>query len=89
MPEPKTKDCKPRKRPLHHDPAALRYALDASQLTQRQLADRIGRSEMLVSYLLSGKRSAGPALLPEIAKALNCPIVVLEAKRPVVAGDAA
>lgn len=80
---------KPRKRPLHHDPAALRYALNAAQLSQRQLADKIKVSETLVSFMLQGKRNAGPAMLGRIAEALNCPVVFLEAKRPVVAGDAA
>lgn len=69
------------KRGLDHDPAAVRYALDKSGLTQVQFAKEIGRSASLVSEVLAGTRNAGPFLLQTMARVLNCPIVVLEAKR--------
>jgi transcriptional regulator with XRE-family HTH domain len=72
-----------RKSPLDHDPAALRYALDKSGLSQVELAAAINRSEGLVSELLRGTRNAHPALLLKIAHALNCPVVVIEAKRQI------
>lgn len=69
------------RRGLAHDPAALRYALGKSGLTQRELATAIGRSKGLVSEMLAGSRNVTAAMLPRIAAVLNCPVVVLEAKR--------
>lgn len=66
---------------LNHDPAALRYALDHSGLSQREFADAIDKSPSLVSEMLSGSRNARPALIQRMASVLNCPVVVLEAKR--------
>jgi transcriptional regulator with XRE-family HTH domain len=74
-----------RKSPLGHDPEALAWALKKSGLTQVAFAEQIGKSAGLVSEILKGTRNATPALLLEMAKALNCPIVVLEAKRDTVA----
>lgn len=68
---------------LDHDPAALRYALDNSGLTQTEFAAQIGKSRSLVSEMLAGTRNAHPALLLQIARVLNCPVVVLQAKRSV------
>lgn len=67
--------------PLNHDPDALRYALDKSGLTQRELAAAIGKSPSMVTEMLRGTRNATPATLAAIAVALNCPLVVIEAKR--------
>lgn len=69
-----------RKSPLTHDPAALRYALANSGLTQRQLAEKIKKSESLVSEMLRGTRNATPDVLKRIAGELNCPLVVIQAK---------
>lgn len=69
--------------PLDHSPEALRYALAKSGLTQAELAAGIKKSEGLVSEMLKGTRNARPALLLQMAKVLNCPVVVLEAKRDV------
>lgn len=74
-----------RKSPLDHDPAALRYALDKSGLTQRQFAAAIKKSPSYVSEILKGDRNAAPHLLLVMAEALNCPVVVIEAKRQVLA----
>lgn len=70
-----------RKSPLNHDPAGLRYALDKSGLSQAEFAKALGRSPGLVSEILKGTRNAGPALLMQMASVLNCPVVVIEAKR--------
>lgn len=72
------------RRGLNHDPEAMRWALEKSGLTQLALAEAVGCSRSLMSELLAGTRSAGSARLRQIAKALNCPVVVLEAKREYV-----
>lgn len=74
-----------RKSPLDHDPEGLRYALKQSGLTQAQLAEAIGKSAGLVSEALNGTRNLTPADIAKAAKALNCPRVVIEAKRQDVA----
>lgn len=78
--------------PLDHDPAALRYALDKSGLSQAQFAAALPhgpsgrpRSQSYISEILKGDRNANPALLREMAQVLNCPVVVLEAKRAIEA----
>ncbi|MET7809844.1 helix-turn-helix transcriptional regulator [Streptomyces sp. NPDC005395] len=73
---------RPRGAPLHHDPAALTYAREKAGLTKRALAARCGFSEQLMCDIEAGRRSATPTKLRQIAAALNCPPVVLEAKRP-------
>lgn len=67
--------------PLDHEPEALRWALDKSGLTQKQFADQLGRSQSYVSEILKGTRNARPALLQQMARVLNCPVVALERKR--------
>jgi transcriptional regulator with XRE-family HTH domain len=67
--------------PLNHDPDALAWALKKSGLTQREFARQIDRSESLVSEILGGTRNASPAVMQKMAEVLNCPVVVLEAKR--------
>ena len=74
-----------RKSPLDHDPEALVWALKKSGLTQAAFAEQIGKSAGLVSEILRGTRNATPALLQNMARVLNCPLVVLEAKRTAVA----
>lgn len=69
--------------PLDHSPEALRYALDKSGLTQSEFAEQVGKSQSLVSEILKGTRNANPRLLLRMAQVLNCPVVVLEAKRQV------
>lgn len=70
-----------RKQPLDHEPTAVRYALRKAGLTQAELARQVGKSQGHVSEILSGTRNAPPALIAKIAEVLNCPVVVLEAKR--------
>ena len=57
---------------LDHDPRAVRSAVKAACLTQRELAHRIGVSESLVSEILRGTRNATPATIQLIADALDC-----------------
>lgn len=68
---------------LDHDPEALVWAFKKSGLTQREFAAKIGKSESLVSEMFKGIRNATPAVQREMARVLNCPVVVLEAKRPI------
>lgn len=72
-----------RNSPLNHDPEALRWALTKSGMTQRDLASAVGKSAGHISEILSGTRSAPQPLLEAIASTLNCPVVVLEAKRSI------
>ncbi len=67
--------------PLDHEPEALRWALAKSGLTQRQFASAIGKSPSLVSEMLAGTRNATPAVIEDMAKVLNCPVVAIERKR--------
>ena len=69
------------KSPLNHSPEAVAYALSKSGLTQSAFAAQLGKSRSLVSEILKGTRNATPSLLADMARVLNCPVVVLEAKR--------
>ncbi len=71
----------PPKDPLDHEPDAVRYAREQSGLTRTQLARACDVSPSLISEIESGTRNATPAMLNKLAKALNCPRVVLERKR--------
>ncbi|MER6976002.1 helix-turn-helix domain-containing protein [Streptomyces carpinensis] len=59
----------------------MTYAREKAGLTQQELAERCGVSQQLVSKIESGARNATPRVLNRFAEALNCPVVVLEAKR--------
>jgi len=67
---------------LRQEPEALTWAREKAGLTKRALADSIGVSEQLLGEMESGWRSATPSNLLKIAETLNCPVVVLERKRP-------
>ena len=67
---------------LRQEPEALTWAREKAGLTKRALAELVGISEQLMGEIESGWRSATPANLIKIAQALNCPIVVVERKRP-------
>ncbi|MEU0181505.1 helix-turn-helix transcriptional regulator [Streptomyces sp. NPDC006207] len=71
----------PRKRPLNHSPEAVTYAREQAGLTKRALAQRIGISEQLMGEIESGRRNATPERIKQLAEALSCPRVALEAKR--------
>lgn len=66
---------------LSHEPEAVKYALEKSGLTQRQVAAECGVTESLISEIVKGSRSATPDMLKKLAYVLNCPVVVLERKR--------
>ncbi|MDN3056923.1 helix-turn-helix transcriptional regulator [Streptomyces sp. SRF1] len=59
----------------------MTYAREQAGLTKRALAAKCGISEQLMGEIESGRRNATPATLQRLAEALNCPRVVLEAKR--------
>ncbi|THA50830.1 helix-turn-helix transcriptional regulator [Streptomyces sp. A1136] len=76
----------PRKRrrkgaPFNHAPEAVTYAREKAGLTKRALAAKCGISEQLMGDIEAGRRNATPENLLKFAAALNCPVVVLEAKR--------
>lgn len=72
------------KRPLHHAPSAVTYAREKARLTKRELAALVGISPQLMGEIESGWRNCTPENLAKMAEALNCPLVVLEAKRQAV-----
>lgn len=69
------------KDPLDHEPEAVTYAREQAGLTKTQLADACKVSLSLISEIEAGTRNATPTMLNKLAKALNCPRVVLERKR--------
>jgi transcriptional regulator with XRE-family HTH domain len=74
--------AKPVRRPtLSHEPDALKWAREAKLWTQAALASAVGISPAYMSMIEAGDRNAPPALLAKIARALNCPVSVLERKR--------
>jgi transcriptional regulator with XRE-family HTH domain len=71
----------PPKNPLDHEPAAVTYARVQAGLTKTQLAAACGVSVSLISEIEAGTRNATPAMIIKLARALNCPRVILERKR--------
>lgn len=69
------------KRPLNHEPSAVTYAREKAGLKKYELAERVGISPQLMGEIESGWRNCTPENLAKMAEALNCPLVVLEAKR--------
>lgn len=63
------------------DPAALVWARERSGYSQAALAREIQVSRSLLCRIEAGDRNATPDVLGRIAKALNCPVSVLERKR--------
>lgn len=70
-----------RNSPLNHDPEAVRYAVRKSGLTQLAIAEQLKVSASQVSEWLNGTRNITQPNLVRLAELLNCPVVVLEAKR--------
>lgn len=75
-----------RKSPLNHEPEALEYAITKAGVTQAWLRDELERnghrvSKGQLSEIVKGTRNCQQPLLEGIARALNCPLVVLERKR--------
>lgn len=69
---------------LKHEPDAIKYAREKAGLGQAEAAKEIGKSPQLLADMEAGRRSATSATLLAMAKAYNCPVVVLERKRWVV-----
>lgn len=72
-----------RNTPLDHEPEAVAYARRKSGLTLAQVSELTGKSVSLLSEIEKGTRNARPDLLLQLASVFNCPLVVLERKRPV------
>ncbi|TDC02192.1 XRE family transcriptional regulator [Micromonospora fluostatini] len=78
---PRSQTRRPRK-PLRHNPDALREAREAARLTQAQLAATVGISPGFYSELESGQRGASEDTLARIATALRLPVTLLEPPKP-------
>lgn len=68
--------------PLNHAPTAVTEAREKAGLTKRAVAAACGFSEQLMCDIEAGRRNATPEKLGKIAQTLDCPVTVLEAKRP-------
>lgn len=66
------------KRPLHHNPEAVKQARLAAKLKQSQLAEAAGISPGFLSELESGERGASPETLERIAEVLKIDVALLE-----------
>ena len=73
------------RRPFNHEPVAVVAARERAGLNKTQLAQLSGVSQQLISKIESGERNATPRVLARIARAVNLPIVMLEAKRDTTA----
>lgn len=69
------------KQPLDHEPEAVAYARKKSGLSKTEAASALGVSLSLISEIEAGTRNATPTMQQRMAKAFNCPLVVLERKR--------
>lgn len=67
------------RRPLHHDPLAVRNARENIGLSQRALAVKLGISRSHMCEIEAGSRNATPAVLLAISRALRCPVRTLKA----------
>lgn len=76
-----------RGQPLQHEPEAVIFARERAGLSQAQLAEMTGVARSLITRIESGTRNASPAMIRRIAEALNCPVVILERKRPLVLAE--
>lgn len=59
----------------------MTYARRQAGLTKTQLANACGISLSLVSEIEAGTRNATPETIIKLAKALNCPRVILKRRR--------
>lgn len=60
------------KKPLDHDPQAVRGAREQVGLTRTAVAQELGVSLSLISEIESGTRNATPAMILRLADALRC-----------------
>lgn len=68
-------------KPLNQNPAAIREAREAREMTQGELAAAVGRSHTYISEIEKGDRDARPELLTAIADALGVAYERLERPR--------
>lgn len=68
--------------PLHQNPTAIRQARDARHVRQAALAEAVGVSPGHISEIEGGTKNASVQLLARIAEVLNCPVDLLERRRP-------
>lgn len=55
----------------------IQTALEQSELSQAELAQRAGISKSHISYILRGKREPTVKMMKKISSALNCPLAEL------------
>ncbi|MFB7496017.1 multiprotein-bridging factor 1 family protein [Streptomyces sp. NPDC056161] len=79
-PRKRKRQRRPRGAPLDHAPEGITYAREQTGMTKRALAEALRISEQLLCDIEAGRRNAGPELLERMAKRLDCPLVVLQAK---------
>ncbi|MGP3914383.1 helix-turn-helix domain-containing protein [Nonomuraea sp. 10N515B] len=71
------------KDPLDHEPEAVTYVREKAGLTKTALAQMCGVTVSLISEIERGTRNATPEMIAKIARATNCPVVIIERKRVV------
>ncbi|MEI5526900.1 helix-turn-helix transcriptional regulator [Streptomyces brasiliscabiei] len=81
-PQMRKRKRRPRGAPLDHAPEGVTFARESAGQTKRALAETLGISEQLMCDIEAGRRNASPDLLDRMATALECPLVVLQAKPP-------
>lgn len=68
-------------RRLNHEPESVQWARKRTGYTQAALAEAAGISRTLLVEIEAGTRNATPDNLNKLARALNCPVALLERKR--------
>lgn len=58
-------------------PKTIKSLLKIKQISQKELANRIGKSEVAVSQILNGKYSPHPKTMDEISEVLGVPVPVI------------
>jgi transcriptional regulator with XRE-family HTH domain len=80
MAEPETPNPRAPKRPLDHDPQAVKEARELRGMTRTEVAEKLGVSLSLISEIEKGTRNAGPAMTKRLAGVLRVPARTL--RRP-------
>jgi transcriptional regulator with XRE-family HTH domain len=69
-----------RRTPVRQDPEAVAWLRTERHLSQRALAGLLNIDHSLLSRIEDGTRNADPELLAGMARALGCPVTVLQRK---------